>query len=145
MAYITWHATYNKILSPPQMRYMLVKMYARKTIMQQMRSGHHYFLLKHQKSLVGFIDVSLLDEQSIKLHKLYLLPEYQGLGYGRRLIDFVKRFALHMGANSILLNVNRYNEALGFYKKNGFTIVASEDIDIGNNFFMNDYVMRLCL
>jgi hypothetical protein len=38
--------------------------------------------------------------------------------------------------------VNRYNPAKDFYGKRGFTIVYTEDIDIGGGYFMNDYVMR---
>jgi ribosomal protein S18 acetylase RimI-like enzyme len=39
------------------------------------------------------------------------------------------------------LNVNRNNKALGFYQKFGFVILREEDIDIGNGYFMNDYIM----
>jgi ribosomal protein S18 acetylase RimI-like enzyme len=41
--------------------------------------------------------------------------------------------------------VNRENKAIGFYNKLGFTIIAEEDIPIGNGFFMNDYVMQISL
>jgi hypothetical protein len=43
------------------------------------------------------------------------------------------------------LNVNRHNPATVFYQKMGFEIVYSEDIDIGQGFWMNDYVMRKTL
>ena len=45
-------------------------------------------------------------------------------------------------ARSLLLNVNRHNKAISFYKKYGFDIIAEEDIDIGNGYYMNDYVME---
>jgi hypothetical protein len=38
-------------------------------------------------------------------------------------------------------NVNRYNNALAFYQKLGYEILKEEDIDIGEGFFMNDFVM----
>jgi hypothetical protein len=38
--------------------------------------------------------------------------------------------------------MNRNNKARQFYEKNGFIIIKEEDIDIGNNYFMNDYVME---
>jgi hypothetical protein len=40
------------------------------------------------------------------------------------------------------LNVNRYNKAKFFYEKLGFKIIGSEDVDIGNGFYMNDFVMQ---
>jgi ribosomal protein S18 acetylase RimI-like enzyme len=45
------------------------------------------------------------------------------------------------GAGSIELNVNRYNNALAFYQKLGYEILREEDIDIGEGFYMNDYVL----
>ena len=47
------------------------------------------------------------------------------------------------GATSLQLNVNRHNKALHFYEKQGFKIIREEDIDIGEGYFMNDYVMEL--
>ncbi len=29
-----------------------------------------------------------------------------------------------------------------FYEANGFTVVAEKDFDIGNGYYMNDYVMQ---
>jgi ribosomal protein S18 acetylase RimI-like enzyme len=45
------------------------------------------------------------------------------------------------GGKRLELNVNRYNKARQFYEKLGFTVIKEEDIDIGEGFFMNDYVM----
>jgi diamine N-acetyltransferase len=46
------------------------------------------------------------------------------------------------GATTLLLNVNRDNSAKTFYEKLGFAVLKVEDIDIGNGFFMNDYIME---
>lgn len=41
------------------------------------------------------------------------------------------------------LQVNRYNvNAKAFYEKLGFAVIQEADFDIGNGFFMNDYVME---
>jgi len=77
-----------------------------------------------------------------KLHKLYILPGTQGKGIGKRLLDTVEAIAIQAGQNKLLLNVNRYNSAFGFYEKNGFTIQAEIDIAIGNGYFMNDFVLE---
>ncbi|MBK7966419.1 MAG: hypothetical protein IPK10_14825 [Bacteroidetes bacterium] len=40
------------------------------------------------------------------------------------------------------MTVNRTNlKAINFYFKKGFTIEEVKDFDIGNNYFMNDFVM----
>jgi len=41
----------------------------------------------------------------------------------------------------LTLNVNRYNSAKKFYKKNGFTVVKSEDIELEHGYLMEDYVL----
>jgi ribosomal protein S18 acetylase RimI-like enzyme len=58
-------------------------------------------------------------------------------------MDEVINRTIIAGNKNLLLNVNRENPALGFYKKKGFEVIKTEDIDIGNGYFMNDYVMRL--
>ena len=42
----------------------------------------------------------------------------------------------------IELNVNRFNKAIYFYQKNQFEIVEEVDIEIGNGYLMEDYVMK---
>ena len=42
----------------------------------------------------------------------------------------------------VRLQVNRSNfKAINFYFKKGFVIESAADFDIGNGFFMNDFVM----
>jgi len=52
-------------------------------------------------------------------------------------------YAKEKGGNRLLLQVNRDNNANGFYEKHGFTILKEIDLAIGNGYFMNDYVMEL--
>jgi ribosomal protein S18 acetylase RimI-like enzyme len=73
---------------------------------------------------------------------LYVLPNYQGKGIGAMLLQKIEDY-IQVGTDVYLeLNVNRFNSAIAFYQKQGFEIIRTEDIDIGNGFFMNDYVME---
>ena len=50
------------------------------------------------------------------------------------------------GKKRITLTVNRQNyKAINFYFKHGFKIKSVDDFDIGNGFFMNDFVMEKLL
>ena len=50
-----------------------------------------------------------------------------------------------LGGVSLQLNVNRNNKAKEFYERQGFAVIKEEDIDIGNGYLMNDYVMEKVL
>ena len=55
----------------------------------------------------------------------------------------VKQKAKENNQKAIFLNVNKYNSALNFYTKLGFSIVNDEVIDIGEGYVMDDYVMEI--
>jgi ribosomal protein S18 acetylase RimI-like enzyme len=77
-----------------------------------------------------------------KIHKLYVHPMLHGKGFGRKLLDRIIHDVKPKGAKAIQLNVNRNNPAKIFYENYGFTIIGEEDIAIGEEYFMNDYVME---
>jgi len=77
-----------------------------------------------------------------KLHKLYVLPFLQQKGAGKTLITEVENLAKSQGAKSLILNVNRNNNAVGFYQHLGYQIYDQGDYPIGAGFYMNDYKMR---
>lgn len=69
------------------------------------------------------------------------MPDAQGKGLGKILIEETESQAIKKRNSKLLLNVNRQNKARLFYEKLGFKIAYSEDIEIGNGYLMNDYVM----
>lgn len=146
LALATWPVAYAKILSPAQLHYMLQLIYSPEALSLQMQEKNHRFILLYDNDLpVGFASYSRKENDEIlkfHLQKLYVLPSQQGKGSGQQLLDYVIRQAQSAGAVQMELNVNRQNPALHFYKKNGFNIHHEEDIDIGEGYFMNDYVMR---
>ena len=54
-----------------------------------------------------------------------------------------KAWAKNAKADSLFLQVNKHNNAYSFYVKNGFEKETEFKFDIGNGFYMDDYVMRL--
>jgi GNAT superfamily N-acetyltransferase len=120
-------------------------MYSIETLQQQMAKGHRFFVIKENQEPLGFIGIEAnypLQGQ-LKIHKLYVLPNLQGKGLGKRLIDFVAQLAKEQQLKLLTLNVNRFNKAVDFYTHIGFTIEFEENIEIGNGFLMEDYVMEL--
>ena len=63
--------------------------------------------------------------------------------WGKTMLLYIFETIRPEGATKLRLNVNRYNKARQFYEKMGFSVVKEEDVAIGNNYFMNDYVMEV--
>ena len=140
----TWWKAYGEILSAEQIRYMLDTIYSADAIRLLMEEKQQDFiLLLEDYKPVAFAAYGPRQEnhEVYKLHKIYCLPETQGKGYGKMLIDEVSSRARNAGREVIELNVNRYNNARFFYEKMGFEVVYEEDIPVGE-YWMNDFVMR---
>ncbi|WP_406843235.1 GNAT family N-acetyltransferase [Flavobacterium soyae] len=141
---ITWPITYGKILSQTQLDYMLGLFYSEEALTKQIENKEQlFYLISDSESTIGFIGIehNYKNEAITKIHKIYLLPETQGKGYGKIVFESIEKLALENNSTALLLNVNRFNTALNFYKKLGFEIKETVDIEIGNGYLMEDYVM----
>ena len=142
-----WRPTYQPILTPEQIDYMVEMFYSPTILRKQIaEQGHHFLLLYDDKTPIGYASYSTTDVADIyKLQKIYVHPGYQGQGVGKLFISHIIDAVKAAGATILELNVNKYNKARFFYEKQGFTIYEEKDIDIGNGYWMNDYIMRRVL
>lgn len=141
----TWWPTYTPILTSEQIEYMLATLYSEEELRGHIEKKTQVFImLEDENGMQGFASFGRRKEENavFKLHKIYVLPTNQGKGYGKTLIEEVKKRIMCEGGNTLDLNVNRFNPARSFYEKLGFRILREEDIPIGP-YWMNDYVMRL--
>ncbi len=147
LAHRIWPGAYGNLLSPEQLAYMLDLIYSETALLNQLQNLQHQFIIAWEnKEAVGFASYSPKQTGKLdcyRLHKLYVLPDHQGKGTGKLLINYIIDEIKRSGAATLELNVKRDNPALHFYKKLGFTIEREEDIDIGEGYFMRDYVMGL--
>jgi ribosomal protein S18 acetylase RimI-like enzyme len=145
VAHATWPSTFAEILTIEQVEYMLNWMYNNQQLVENLDKGHEFYGFFENDKVLGFMEVeaSIQVSSVLKIHKLYVLPTLQGSGIGRQLIHQAVACAKIHKNNSVILNVNRFNKAVSFYQKLGFTILKEEDISIGNGYLMEDYVMQL--
>jgi diamine N-acetyltransferase len=143
IAYKTWPITFANILSKEQIEYMLNMMYSTESLSKQMKGNAPFILAKDGDNYLGFASYQhhYNESTNTRLHKIYMLPNAQGKGVGKFLINEIEKRALAVNDNAIELNVNRFNSAVNFYVKYGFEIIKEEDIAIGNGFLMEDFVM----
>jgi len=138
----TWEPTYGDILTKEQIDFMFEKIYSHESLLRQFTVDQHSFLiLLNNGEPQGFASVSGEGAEKFKLQKIYVLPSTQGTGAGKFLLVETENFVKLAGGKKLILNVNRYNKAKGFYEKMGFVVTGEEDIPIGP-YWMNDYILE---
>ena len=159
IAKVAFPATYSTIISAEQIDYMMEWMYSAEKLQQEISGNITYLLAEVDGRTVGYLSFGPDEGDAdcaaaalsaaapgqgrlFHLHKIYLLPEAQGGGNGKRLFMAGEREMRLAGATAFELNVNRGNPALGFYRHLGMQLSRSGDFDIGGGFFMNDHIMR---
>ena len=137
-----WPQTYAAIISPQQIDYMLDMMYSEVSLQKQMEEGIKFILVYDETAPVGFAAYQEIQPAIYKLHKIYILTSQQGKGTGKFVIEHIIHDIKQKGADALQLQVNRHNKARSFYEKLGFAVIEEADFDIGNGYFMNDYIME---
>jgi GNAT superfamily N-acetyltransferase len=145
IAAVTWPVAYSKIISQGQLDYMMNMIYSTTALEEQMNNGDVFYMANFNGQAIGFASVSKENDAVFKLNKLYVLPNIQGTGAGKSLLQQSIEHAKQNGGKQLHLQVNRANKAKAFYEKNNFKVLYEADFDIGNGYFMNDYVMSLDL
>jgi GNAT superfamily N-acetyltransferase len=135
-----WRKHYMSIIGLEQIEYVMKTTYSPESILQQMKDMQNYTLVYNNEMPIGYISISTKDHKHYFLHKFYVEVAEQGKGIGTELFQYI--FSTLETLQTIELTVNRFNyKAINFYFKMGFVIKEVADFDIGNGFFMNDFVM----
>ena len=142
LTFKVWPQTYAGILSRQQIDYMLEMMYSEAALKKQMEDNCQFIFVYEDDEPVGFASYQEIKPSIWKLHKIYVLLSQQGKGTGKFMIDHIIKQIQQRGATSLELQVNRDNKAKGFYERLGFAEKETISLDIGNGFFMNDYIME---
>ncbi|MBC7874163.1 MAG: GNAT family N-acetyltransferase [Ferruginibacter sp.] len=142
LTYKVWPQTYAAILSQEQIDYMLEMMYSEASLQKQINEGCQFIIVYDQGEAAGFASYQEINPAIYKLHKIYVLSSQQGKGTGRFMIDYITSEIGQKGATALQLQVSRKNKARNFYEKLDFTVIEEADFDIGNGYFMKDYIME---
>lgn len=144
LAGIIWRTHYPGIITSEQIDYMLAKMYSVETLREEVRTqGVCYERLLAAGEFAGFAAYGPTEQAEVfKLHKIYLHPDRHGRGLGSLLLQHCEREIRKLGATRLVLTVNKRNaKAIAAYQRNGFSVMDSIVVEIGNGFVMDDFVM----
>ncbi|WP_300729909.1 GNAT family N-acetyltransferase [uncultured Bacteroides sp.] len=146
LAWATFPETYKDIISKEQIDYMMDWMYSPENLRKQMEEeGHIYYIAYEECEAAGYVSIQQEDKDVFCLQKIYVLPYYQKYHLGKELfkqaIKGIKE--IHPEPCLMELHVNRNNKAIGFYEHMGMRKLREGDFEIGNGYYMNDYIMGL--
>lgn len=133
---------YDPIIGKEQNDYMLAMFQSVDAIRSQLECGYRYFFVKDGERILGFFAFYPRGD-AMYLSKFYLYKNERGKGYSRQMLEYIKSETKKEGLSGIELNVNRGNPSCKIYESLGLKIIRSEKNDIGNGFYMDDYVYRI--
>ena len=133
---------YNPIIGKEQNEYMIKMFQTEEAILEQLEHGYNYYFVREDGRDLGFI-AFYPRENALYLSKFYLYKDERGKGFAKPILEFLKEKAKEFGYNRIELNVNKNNDTRFIYEKLGFKVAWAEKNDIGNGFYMDDFVYAL--
>jgi len=141
LAHNIWTEHYTPIIGDVQVNYMLEKIYSEQALLKQINEGpQQFFLIQNGSEIQGYLSFETENENKGFINKFYLLSETRRSGLGKQAFDAL--CGIYSTIKEIRLQVNRQNyKAINFYFKMGFVIEACADFDIGDGYFMNDFIM----
>ena len=88
-----------------------------------------YFIAKYENIIVGFFSFSLVTD--IEIESIAVKKEFQNMGIGNLLLNYIFNFAKSNNVENIFLEVRTSNfPAISLYLKNGF-----EKLSIRKNYY----------
>ena len=135
LAEVIWTEYYTPLLGSEQVRYMLDKFQSYEAMVN---SGYQYYFATDD-IMCGYCGIQP-DGDEIFLSKLYIHKDYRGKKIARGFLD--RLLTDYPNCKKIWLTVNKHNgDTIAAYKKMGFTITDEQRADIGNGYFMDDFIM----
>ncbi|MGB8195109.1 MAG: GNAT family N-acetyltransferase [Chitinophagaceae bacterium] len=86
------------------------------------------WVCEHNKKIVGFLLLMHRQESTAQLRYFILMPEYRGIGLGKKLMNLYMDFLQDKGyKHSYLWTTDELYSAAFLYKREGFTLTEEKD------------------
>ena len=85
------------------------------------QQGVAFYVIRHNEVAAGCGGVQLFGDEYGELKRMYVRPQFRGLGLAKQLLDHLADFARQRGVNALRLETGIYQtEAIGLYERWGF-------------------------
>lgn len=135
---------YDPIIGAAQNDYMIERFQSPEAITRDLERGDTYCIIRERETgeEIGYF-ACYPKEGKWYLNKYYLKKEKRGRGYGSETMERVQELGRQAGFSEMFLNVNKHNdESIAIYEHLGFTLLREEKNPIGNDYYMDDYVLQ---
>ena len=138
-----WHEHFTPIIGEKQVDYMLEKFQSYQAIANQVKEdGYEYFQFLYDGEEAGYLAIKEEPER-LFLSKIYVKKSFRGRKIASQAIRFLADRCREKGVSAIWLTVNRENKnSIAAYETMGFVRTKEQKADIGNGFYMDDYIME---
>ena len=124
-----WNETYRSIVNDEFLDNLYLNEQERATNFYKKfdEATNHQYVLEINNEIVGFINVDVSDEREYndcgKLYALYLINDYKGHGYGRKLFAMAIKELKNMGFTKMIVGCLAANPTNDFYKHMGGKLI----------------------
>ena len=137
LSYRIWPRAYADVLTDVQIANILATIYTPDNLKTEIAAGHRFWAAYEGETALGYVS-GYRDGEAAWVKKLYVLPEVQGRGIGRMLIETIaSAFAPVRELRLLVNNGNRAAQAA--YARLGFVKAADVPVKMGDYAF-TDYL-----
>jgi ribosomal protein S18 acetylase RimI-like enzyme len=129
---VCWLDTYTGILPASVIDTALEVWHSRENLTRGLQNAQGYFVGAFDDGkLTGMASAAKVDDDTLQIYQLYVLPSQQRKGLGTKLVDAC---ISHFGnPPKITLEVEEGNQkGIGFYRKYGFTYPSKRLVTVGD-------------
>ena len=129
---VSWKETYRGIIPDEELNQT-----DEQTIAENSRKNfpedNHQFVLEADGAIVGYMNVGLTEESGYErcgeIHAVYILREYKGKGYGRKMIGAGMEELKNLGCDKMVIGCLAGNPSNGFYEHIGGKLVKTRNYE----------------
>ncbi len=149
----TFIETFSAVNTPENMRLYQEQNLSLDQLRKELETENtRFYFAQQEEKKVAYLKLNLKQampcsstETGLEIERIYVLKDFQKLGYGLQLFNKALEVAKEDDAKLIWLGVWEKNtKAIDFYKARGMTIVGQHVFKLGDD-PQNDYIMKLNL
>ena len=133
-----WKDTYEGIFSEEYINQDSAEKRKQEFLQALENNKSKYYTVIINKCNIGVIKVTTMSYNICEIESIYFLKEYRGMGYGTKMLDFIKKE--YKSCKIVLWVLDSNHDAINFYIKNSFSFNGHKrKINRGYEYYQKQY------